>query len=126
VLTFAAFYMARATAGLTLLAGPALPLTVPLWYLPLTGILWSGCGIVAAVGLLWGKTWGPHLLRWGTLAFFAWYWLDRLLLARSEYSRQTVPASALLTALALALIFGLLQRGSIRDFYREAAEPDGR
>jgi len=126
VLTFSAFYTARAAAGLTLLARPALPLTIPLWYLPLTGVLWSGCGIVVAVGLLRGKSWGPHLMRWGTLAYLAWYWLDRLLLARSEYARQTEPASALLTALSLALVFGLLQRPSLRAFFQEEAEPGSR
>jgi hypothetical protein len=124
VLTFSAFYLARAVAGLTLLARPALPLTIPWWYLPLTGILWSGCGLVVAIGLLRGMSWGPHLLRWGMLAYLTWYWLDRLLLARSEYARQTVPASALLTALALALVFGALQQRSLRAYFRVAAESD--
>lgn len=125
VLTFAIFYLARAAAGLTLFARPALPLTIPLWYLPLTGILWSMLGGATAGGLMRGTPWAPYLLRWGAMAYVTWYWLDRLLLARSDYARQTIPASAMATILCVVLIFSVLQRHSTRTFFQESNQPGG-
>jgi hypothetical protein len=119
VLTFSVFYLARAVAGLSLLARPALPLTIPLWYLPATGILWSVIGGTIVGGLMRGTPWAPHLLRWGTFAYVAWYWLDRILLARSDYARQTIPASAIATVLGVVLILAALQRRSTRNYFRE-------
>lgn len=116
VLTLAAVYLTRLGASFS---APALPLTVPLVYLSLTGGLWGGLGLVAAFGLWTGRSWAPAWTRWTAAAFAAWYWADRLVWVPSEFSRHTRPLAAATTVLALALVGWGLSRPGIRRFFQE-------
>ncbi len=109
-------YLARFALGLAL---PDLPLSVPEWYLPATGLVWGLGGLAAVYGLFRGRPWAPSLVRWGSGMYLLWYWADRLLLARSEYARVSWPAAALLSLAALGLLAWGLRRPAVRAYYRE-------
>ncbi len=117
VLTFSGYYLTRLLLGLDL---PDIPLTVPQWYLPLTGAVWGAIGLTAAYGLFRGHSWAPTLARWGTLAFALWYWSDRLFLARSRYLDITWPLALAITLLTLLGLFWLLSRPAARRFFGES------
>lgn len=116
VLTLATLHLVRFGVGLTL---PDLPLTVPAWYIPFTGALWGAGGLIAAYGLFRGANWAPLVARWGGLAYALWFWADRLLLAQSDYARRSIPASAVLTVLALVALWWILHQQHVRSYYGE-------
>jgi hypothetical protein len=116
VLTIAGCFLTRLALGLD---QPDIPLSIPTWYLPLTGAAWGACGIAAAYGLFRGTSWAPAFARWGSAAFAIWYWMDRIFLARSMYLDLTWPAALIITILILAALFWLLSRPSARSFYGE-------
>lgn len=109
-------FLARLVLGFDL---PDIPLTVPGWYLPLTGGIWGAWGLTAAYGLFGGLPWAPALARWGALAFVLWYWVDRLVLARSHYLDVTWPAALAITLLSLLGFFWLLSRPAAKHFFGE-------
>ncbi len=116
MLIFTAVQWTRLVVGLSL---PDLPLTIPSWYLPMAGGVWGLLGLAAAFGLFGGRSWAPNLVRWGTGAFFIWYWADRLLLARSDYALRSWPLAAALSAGVLVWITWSLRRPAVRAYFRE-------
>jgi hypothetical protein len=98
---------------------PPLPLTVPPLYLTLTGALWGVGALAAAWGLFSGRRWAPTFSRWGFAAYALWYWADRLLLVRSDYSNQSLPASLAITVLLLVVGYWVLQVPKVQRYYRE-------
>lgn len=98
---------------------PDLPYTVPPIYLFVRNGLWGAWGILAAFGAFFGKTWAPRLIRWGGLAIVTWYWVDRLFLAQSDYSRANWPISAIVTALVIASVGWVLSRPVVRIYFQE-------
>jgi hypothetical protein len=116
VLALSGFYLARLILGLDL---PDIPLSVPRWYLPLTGAVWGATGIAAAYSLFRGHSWAPAFVLWSALAFALWYWSDRLFLARSQYLDITWPASLAVTLLAILGLFWILGRPAARRFFGE-------
>jgi hypothetical protein len=116
VLIFSVAYWLRFFVSLSL---PPLPLTVPMWYLPLTGALWGVSGTLLAWGLFFGKCWAPALGGGLASVYIAWYWLDRLVFASSDWALTTRPAMAVLSLLGLAVFLWLLRRPALRDFIRE-------
>ncbi len=119
VLIFSAIHLIRMALGLRL--PPDLPLTVPPAYIALNGGLWGLAGLAATYGLWRGRDWAIHLTRWGGLLYTVWYWLDRSLLARSDYARLTWPLGAVLTAFALGALLWALSRAHVRRYFRENA-----
>jgi hypothetical protein len=117
-LTFAVFYLGRFALSLPL---PPLPLSVPRWYLPLTGALWGALGLALTVGLWRGIRWAYRVTFWAAPIYLVWYWADRLLLVRSDFAAASQPAALVVSAAALALLFWALTRSSTRDFFRENA-----
>ncbi len=113
-----AVYLTRLVVGLTI---PTLPLTVPAWYLPLSGAVWGLLALATAAGLYTGRTWAPLAFRLGGALYLAWYWLDRLLLARTDYALRTIPSSVFLTLLAVLVSLWVLRRSSFRAYFRENA-----
>jgi hypothetical protein len=116
VLTFAAFYLARFVLGLTL---PALPLTVPGWYLPLTGLIWGGVALLLGVGLWRGSHRAYRAMFWGIPVYLAWYWIDRLFLARSDFAQRSLPAALVMSVAAVTVIYLALTRRSARTYFEE-------
>jgi len=118
VLTFAAFYLARLVLSLAL---PDLPLSVPDWYLPLTGAIWAGVALVLGVGLWRGSPRAFRLLVWAVPIYLGWYWADRLFLVRSDFSRHSLAAALAITAVAVAALYVILTRPSVRAYFEERA-----
>lgn len=112
----AVFYLARLALSLNL---PNLPLSVPAWYLPLTGAVWAGVGLALAVGLWRGARRAHRLAFWAAPVYLTWYWLDRLLLAHSDFAQRSLPAALVLSLAGSALFYLALTRRSARDYFRE-------
>ncbi|MBL7063439.1 MAG: hypothetical protein ISS49_04425 [Anaerolineae bacterium] len=119
VLTLGLANLVRASLALRYAALlPDLPMTVPWAYLAAMGGFWGAVFIVCAVGLVRFCPWG----RWATLAATTLYeahaWANHLLFDVSDYARQTRPRDLLLTALLLALVWGLLNWPSTRKEFK--------
>jgi hypothetical protein len=73
---------------------------------------------VCAVGLVRFQPWG----RWGTVAAASLYeahaWVNHLLFDASEYALQTRSRDLALTAVFLALVWGLLNCPSVREVFK--------
>jgi arginine exporter protein ArgO len=117
-LSFTVWYAIRLVAGLSL---PPLPLSVPEWYLPLTGAVWVACGLLALAGLVRHRPWAPAVIGWTGLVYVLWRLADRLLLARSDYAARTLPGMAGLLLLSLAAVWWMLRRPAARSFFQESA-----
>ena len=98
---------------------PDLPLSVPAWYLPLTGAVWGGVALGLGFGLLRGSRQAYRFMFWAAPTYLAWYWADRLLLVRSDFSQRSLPAALLMTALGATLVYLALLRPSVRTYFRE-------
>ena len=116
VLTCAAFYLARLVLSLAL---PDLPLSVPEWYLPLTGAVWGGAALVLGFGLLRGSRRAYRFLFWAVPVYLGWYWADRLLLVRSDFAQRSLPAALVMSAIAVALVYLAVTRPSARMYFGE-------
>jgi hypothetical protein len=116
VLTFSAFYLARLFLSLAL---PDLPLSVPEWYLPLTGAVWGGFALVMGLGLLRGSRRAYRLLFWAAPVYLGWYWADRLLFVRSDFAQRSQPAALVMSAAVLVLLYLALTRPSVRIYFGE-------
>lgn len=117
VLILAVVYWAGFVAGLSL---PGLPFAVPASYLLIRNAAWGTWGLVAALSAFFGKPWAPRLISWGGLAYLAWYWGDRLLLAQSDYARSSAPQAAFLSVAAAGAAAFVLRRRSVRRYFRES------
>jgi hypothetical protein len=109
-------YLMRMAGGLT---APDLPLSVPRWYLPLTGAVWGIGWSVCAAACFTGRRWAPRMITVIGVAFLAWYWLDRLAFVRSEYAVRTMPFSMGLTALGTVLVIAVLRQPAVRGYFRK-------
>ncbi|MCJ7514137.1 MAG: hypothetical protein MUO23_14385 [Anaerolineales bacterium] len=119
VLLFTAWHAIRLAASLSL---PSLPLSVPGWYLPLTGGVWVACGLLALVGILRRRPWAPSMIGWTSLVYVIWRLADRALLARSDYAAQTLSGQAGLLVLGLAGVGWILRRTAARTYFKESAQ----
>ncbi len=90
------------------------------WYVAASGGVW----LIAGSFLLWGL-WGGRSWAWlatflGTIAYLAWYWLDRFFLQMPHSNVLfSILASAVLSGLVLLV---LLSRRTRWYFLREAHE----
>ena len=96
---------------------PELPLTVSWAYLAATGIFWGLALTACSVALAGFYPWA----RWVTLAAATLYelhvWVNHLLFDANDYARRTWPRDLVLTAVLLALVWGVLSWPSIhREF----------
>jgi hypothetical protein len=117
VLILAAAYLTRFGASLS---APDLGLAVPRAYLSGTGAVWGALGLGLGYGLWSGRRWAPLLLRAAGLTFLAWYWVDRLALVQSEFSRHTRLWAAAATVLVLAVVVWGIRRPDVRRFFQES------
>jgi len=116
VLTLAGYFLTRFALGLD---QPDISLSIPLWYLPLTGAVWGAGGVAAAYGLFRGTSWAPAFVRWGIAAFTVWYWIDRIVFSRSAYLDLSWPAALIFTLLLVGGLYWLLSRRPARSFFGE-------
>ncbi len=91
-----------------------LPLSVPPVYLIVSDSVWALVFAGLGVGLWRLKHWG----RVGTLVAFSLYvaqsWFDRLMLSRSDFARVTIPWALGMSAISLALVWGILLRRAVK------------
>ncbi len=119
MLTFSAFYLARLVLSLSL---PDLPLSVPDWYLPLTGALWATTGLALTFALWRGIRRAPRAARWAGVVYLSWVWADRLLLVRTDFAQRSLPWWALATVLGAVLFFGALSQPGVRRYFAEMTD----
>ena len=98
---------------------PDLPYSVPPIYLLIRNGLWGAWGVLGAWGAFFGKAWAPRLILWGGSVIVIWYWVDRLFLAQSDYSRANWPMSAIVTVLVIASAGWVLSRPVVRIYFQE-------
>jgi hypothetical protein len=101
------------------LALPDLPLTVPVWYIPLSGAVWGIGSLVVALGLLLGRAWAQRAVRWGTLLFVAWFWIDRLFLVVSDFALRTRAFSLAVSVVTAIIVFWVMSMRKVRRYFRE-------
>lgn len=101
------------------LSTPELPLSVPAWYFPFTGMLWGSIGLVTCYGLFRRTGWALRLLTWGSVFFILWYWVDRVAFVRSEYGRSTWIAAAILSVGTFLLILFFRNRVDVKAYFQE-------
>ncbi|NPV86175.1 MAG: hypothetical protein HPY45_09225 [Anaerolineae bacterium] len=77
-------------------------------YRAVSGAVCAALSLSAALSLWRGLVWSVPLTRWGVLGLFAWYWLERLLLWRSEVSQVNQPFCAALSVICLLYTLSVL------------------
>jgi hypothetical protein len=117
VLILAVAYLTRFGASLS---APDLALAVPRAYLSGTGAVWGALALALGFGLWSGRRWAPILLRTAGLTFLVWYWVDRLAIMQSEFSRHTRLWAAAATVLVLAGVVWGVRRPDVRRFFQES------
>ncbi len=118
VVILAGVHLAGFKAALAL---PDLPYSAPRSYLAIRNGVWAVGELLIAIGVFIGMRWSLLGIRWGGIGLALWYWGDRLLFARSDFSRLSLPLNAVFTLLALGWIFWGTNRPSVRSFYEESA-----
>jgi hypothetical protein len=91
-----------------------LPLSVPPAYRIASSGVWGLVFAALAVGLWRLKTWGRRGVLIAFTLFLAHGWVDRLIFARSEFARTSMPYALASDALSLALVWGVLLRRKVR------------
>ncbi|NIS78883.1 MAG: hypothetical protein GTO14_01355 [Anaerolineales bacterium] len=117
VLTFSAIHVAGLWAGINL---PDLPLTVPRSYLLIKNGFWAVIGVFAAIALFTGRQWAIRFTRWSAVLFGIWYWIDRVFIMHSDFTRRSWPMAAIVTGAILVVLFGITSRVSVRNYYLES------
>lgn len=119
VLIFSAANMYRFILSLSL---PPLNLTVPQWYISLTGAFWGVIGFWMAYGLLFRREWARKWFLRVSLSYAAWYWLDKLLLVKADYVVATRLVSVALTIMFLGTIGRIMQRTVLKSYFMETKQ----
>jgi hypothetical protein len=87
------------------------------FYLAVGGAAWGLAGLACAAGLWLRQAWGPWLARIVISALAAWYWVDRLLFARSPGSQSNTPSAILFTFLLVAFVLIVLALPRQKRFF---------
>lgn len=77
-------------------------------YLAVSGVVCAALSLTAALSLWRGFAWSVQLTRWGVVGLFVWYWLERLLLWRSEVSQVNLPFCVGLSVICLLYTLSVL------------------
>jgi len=120
VLCIAAYHALGAVAaiqGYTVLQ--QLPLALPPAYLLGRGVVWALAFAALAAGLWWTKHWARLGTPTALSVYVAAGWVERLIFAQSDYAQVSAPCFALLQAMALAVVWGLLLRRRTRQSFTE-------
>jgi len=98
---------------------PDLNLSVPRGYLFLKNGVWGLIGVFTAAVLFLG--W-PRALLWTrgvVLLTTIWYWIDRILWMRSDFTRRSWPAAVIVTLVIISVTLWFTHRKSVQAYYRE-------
>ena len=98
---------------------PDLPLTIPLEYVAVVSAFWGVSLVMCALGLVRFRPWSRWAAPITVTLYQAHSWLDRLLFDASDYAFQTRPRDLVLTALLLAVVWGLLSLPSVRGVFEQ-------
>ena len=101
----------------------SLPLSVPPLYLALTGLVWGVLGEVA-IYLTWmGRPKARQIVRYLTLAYVIYYWLEQFLLMDDPLRKVSWKFSAGVSIFFVLFVLSILQQDSVRLFLGEPYEP---
>jgi hypothetical protein len=75
------------------------------WYILLTGALVAAGAATGLVGGWLYKKWSAKYIRWMILAITVWWWLDYLLLTRTDVAFYNLPFRILVTFVYLIFVF---------------------
>jgi hypothetical protein len=117
VLTIAGFHLIRCIQALLqweFIASLVQGLQI---YQGLSGLLWAMAGFPLSWKLWRGDPRAARLVRWVTLAYALYYWLDRLLL-RKGLELVNLPFAIGLTILLIFYVFWTLSRARVRRFFQ--------
>jgi hypothetical protein len=98
---------------------PELQLPFPAWYFVLRNGTWTLIGLLATGALFFGRPWAASFTSYGALVFVFWYWIDRLVFARSDFTNRSWPATAVVTIVVLSSLLWVLRRPSLQNFLSE-------
>lgn len=114
VLIFSAIELSAIFGALNL---PDLPFSLPRSYFLVRSSAWSALGLLGALALLRRFFWAPLGLLIGSYSIALWYWLERLLFARSDHELQSRPLAAVVTLLLLVSVTLTLRHRTVRDYF---------
>jgi hypothetical protein len=104
----------------------SLPLSVPDWYLPLTGAFWGALWIIAGAGMWRGKEWARlSALIAVPLQLGAWL-ADWFFFSRSTIAIQSFRFDLVLRLLATGLVMAVLIGWGRREAPGQGAQDSGR
>jgi hypothetical protein len=85
-----------------------LPLSVPAWYLALSGACWGALWLALGWGLWRRKEWARRAALFAALLQLAAWWADRILFSRSEIAIQSFGFELVLRLLAVGWLTAVL------------------
>ena len=91
----------------------------PVFYLLISGLIWSVLGVVLVWGLFLGRPWAPRLMQISAPLCALVYWLDRLLIADRSAIASRWPFALGLTFFLLCVTFWVLSRPKVQSFYQQ-------
>jgi hypothetical protein len=75
-------------------------------YTAISGAFWLGGGLLLVWGLWRGRPWAWRATVVATMAYPAWFWLDRVLLQRPHMNDEfTLISTAVLLLIVLSILF---------------------
>jgi hypothetical protein len=88
-------------------------------YLVMTGIVYGLSGLAVALGLWIGWSKAGRLGRGLAFFYFAWFWIDKMLISQNAAARSNWPFMLLLSAVILGLALGGLWLRPVRQYLGE-------
>lgn len=111
----------RALGAISALAGydllRQLPSSLPPAVLLASNAFWGLVFLALGLGVWRLKTWARRGLLAAMTLYLAQGWVERLLFARSDYARATIPFDLVLDGVSLALVWGTLLRRRARQSF---------
>ena len=108
-----ALYQASALADLPQVT--AMPMTLLFG----TSLVWGIVFGVCSFGLWKLRPWGRVSTLAAATLFHAHIWFNHIVFDRSDYARQVWPSAIVHTLVVLIIVWGFLNRASIRHLYNE-------
>jgi hypothetical protein len=99
-----------------------LPLSVPLIFFVLSGLIWGLAAGFLGIGLWRGMNWAIRFTHYGAIAFTVYYWVDRLFLSIDPLRKTNFRFSLGATVSLLAIIYWILSRPKAQLFFGAANE----